>query len=424
MSTNPISEELLAARLAEHVKLKWMTPSKIGGQTYQMVPVDLLHEAIGELARRAADSRAYQAVVTEGHQHRVAAWMLECFGPEITLDKVERADRFIEEALELTQATGWTSDRAHALVDYVFGRPVGEIGQEVGGVMVTLAALCNVFDVDMNAEAKREVDRITQPEMVKKIRAKQASKPTGSALPVPVAPPEVKDDGRPALSRAEGQEPVEDGARPPLHELEKAAQLALKALEDWHQVNVAEFTGWGDGEVPPEAEAKLRQVQAAMNTLHAPPSSALVKAPAPAVPDGWKLVPVEPIEAMKAAAFGPVIEGGRGGPITKDFLRQEIGIRTFKAMLAAAPPHPGATHRHKKRGTEYVLLGIGKMQAGSWCDVTINEGGRHLQSVDMRPVAIYQSTDDGSLWARPIEEWEDGRFEVIAAPSQPQAEAE
>ena len=65
--------------------------------------------------------------------------------------------------------------------------------------------------------------------------------------------------------------------------------------------------------------------------------SALVKAPAPAVPDGWKLVPVEPTEAMKVAAFGPIIEGGRGGPITKDFLRQEIGIRTFKAMIAAAP---------------------------------------------------------------------------------------
>ena len=122
------------------------------------------------------------------HQRRVAAWMLECFGPDITADKVERADRFIEEALELAQATGWTADRGHALVDYVFGRPVGMLGQEVGGVMVTLAALCNVFEVDIEAEAKREVDRITQPEVVLKIRAKQAAKPTGSALPVAAAP--------------------------------------------------------------------------------------------------------------------------------------------------------------------------------------------------------------------------------------------
>lgn len=118
------------------------------------------------------------------HQNRVAAWMTECFGEEISSDKVERNDRFIEEALELAQATGYTADRAHALVRYVYGRPAGEPGQEVGGVMVTLAALCNVHGIDIEAEATREVDRITTPEMVAKIRAKQASKPTGSALPV------------------------------------------------------------------------------------------------------------------------------------------------------------------------------------------------------------------------------------------------
>lgn len=122
------------------------------------------------------------------HQARVAAWMLECFGPEITKDRIERADRFVEEALELAQSIGWTADRGHALVDYVFGRPVGEVGQEVGGVMVTLAALCNVFEIDIDAEAKREVDRITEPDIVLKIRAKQASKPTGSALPIALSP--------------------------------------------------------------------------------------------------------------------------------------------------------------------------------------------------------------------------------------------
>lgn len=120
----------------------------------------------------------------EGLQARVAAWMLECFGAEISADKVERADRFVEEVLELAQSIGWTPDRGHALVDYVFARPIGEPGQEVGGVMVTLAALCNVFDLNIDAEATREVNRITQPEMVLKIRAKQAAKPTGSALPV------------------------------------------------------------------------------------------------------------------------------------------------------------------------------------------------------------------------------------------------
>lgn len=117
------------------------------------------------------------------HQQLVDDWMLECFGEEITADKIERNDRFVEEALELAQATGWTADRAHALVDYVFGRPAGDPRQEVGGVMVTLAALCNVHGINMEAAAAREVARITHPDMIRKIRAKQASKPTGSALP-------------------------------------------------------------------------------------------------------------------------------------------------------------------------------------------------------------------------------------------------
>lgn len=75
------------------------------------------------------------------------------------------------------------------------------------------------------------------------------------------------------------------------------------------------------------------------------------------------------------------------------------------------------THRHKKRGTEYVLLGIGKMQAEDWFKLLPGEGEidpRDLLEVDMREVAIYRSaTDPTEIWVRPREEFEDGRFEVI-----------
>ncbi|QZP07805.1 hypothetical protein [Caenibius sp. WL] len=120
-------------------------------------------------------------------QHRVGDWMKQCFTPEIVAGKLERSDRFIEEALELVQACGYDAARAHALVDYVFSRPVGEPSQEVGGVMVTLAALCNPHGLDMEQAAETELARILQPVVIEKIRAKQASKPTGSALPIPVA---------------------------------------------------------------------------------------------------------------------------------------------------------------------------------------------------------------------------------------------
>ena len=131
------------------------------------------------------DRRASQAQEKADFQYRVAPWMQECFGPVISADRLERSDRFIEESLELVQACGYSKDRAHALVEYVFNRPIGEPGQETGGVMVTLAALCLAHGLDMHAEAETELRRISAPEVIAKIRAKQAAKPTGSALPIP-----------------------------------------------------------------------------------------------------------------------------------------------------------------------------------------------------------------------------------------------
>lgn len=114
-------------------------------------------------------------------QDRVGAWMLACFGPEISADKQERNHRFIEEALELVQACGCTAHEAHQLVDYVFDRPVGDRYQEVGGVMVTLAALCLAQGLNMHDNGETELKRIWTK--VDQIRAKQAAKPEHSPLP-------------------------------------------------------------------------------------------------------------------------------------------------------------------------------------------------------------------------------------------------
>lgn len=119
-------------------------------------------------------------------QSRVQPWMMACFGPEISADKLERNDRFIEEALELVQASDYPKERAHALVDYVYGRDKGEINQEVGGVMVTLSAHCLAHGVDMHEEAEIELARIWTK--VDQIREKQKAKPKHSPLPVPIAP--------------------------------------------------------------------------------------------------------------------------------------------------------------------------------------------------------------------------------------------
>ncbi len=114
-------------------------------------------------------------------QGRVQPWLLQCFGAEIANDKVERSHRFLEEALELVQSIGCTQSEAHQLVDYVFGRPVGDPVQETGGVMVTLAALCLANGIDMQAAGDGELARIW--DKIDKIRAKQAAKPKHGPLP-------------------------------------------------------------------------------------------------------------------------------------------------------------------------------------------------------------------------------------------------
>lgn len=156
-------------------------------------------------------------------QERVRPWLLACFGPEISSDKVERNHRFLEEALELVQACGCTQSEAHQLVDYVFGRPVGEPAQEVGGVMVTLAALCLANDLDMHEAGETELARIWTK--VEAIRAKQAAKPEHSPLPVTPSPAPA-----PALSSEQIERLLADFARNCAHGLAWRRTKACKEL--------------------------------------------------------------------------------------------------------------------------------------------------------------------------------------------------
>lgn len=133
-------------------------------------------------------------------QARVQPWLMACFGEMIAGDREGRNHRFLEEALELVQSCGCTASEAHQLVDYVYGRQVGEPSQEVGGVMVTLAALCLANGLDMHADAENELARIWTK--IEAISAKQAAKPKHSPLPQHVAtPPGQPETRRDALTR-------------------------------------------------------------------------------------------------------------------------------------------------------------------------------------------------------------------------------
>jgi exonuclease I len=106
-----------------------------------------------------------------------------CFGEQNSADKEERNYRFLEEALELVQSLGMTRQECVIMVKYVYDRPVGVPVQEVGGVEVTLAALCEANRISKEAAGDTELDRISNIDVINRIRLKQASKPQRSPLP-------------------------------------------------------------------------------------------------------------------------------------------------------------------------------------------------------------------------------------------------
>jgi len=137
---------------------------------------DNAERVFGIVERVVKSDFLQQSQTAESFQSRVQPWMLSCFGPAITFDPHERNERFLEEALELVQAMDYTREQALKMVDYVYNRPKGEPYQEVGGVMITLAAFCEANQLNMNQCAEQELARVWTK--VEQIREKQKGKPS------------------------------------------------------------------------------------------------------------------------------------------------------------------------------------------------------------------------------------------------------
>lgn len=70
---------------------------------------------------------------------------------------------------------------------------------------------------------------------------------------------------------------------------------------------------------------------------------------------------------------------------------------TFGSSRLATPP---VRWRHKVRGSTYTEVGRGCLQS------TVHD-------FDYMPVVIYRADVNGTLWVRPVAEFEDGRFERV-----------
>lgn len=111
----------------------------------------------------------------QNFQDNVTQWLGKVFSQEVLDNSNERNFRFLEEAVELVQSANMSKEDVLRIVDYVYDRPVGEIPQEIGGVMVSLIALCNRHGRNLHDDAMTEINRCWQN--IEKIRSKQAAKP-------------------------------------------------------------------------------------------------------------------------------------------------------------------------------------------------------------------------------------------------------
>lgn len=69
---------------------------------------------------------------------------------------------------------------------------------------------------------------------------------------------------------------------------------------------------------------------------------------------------------------------------------------------------PGSTYRHVKRGTYYTVVGEVTMQCSTL------RFFHDMRALDGSTWVLYQGTD-GAYYARPKEEFLDGRFELIVS---------
>lgn len=111
-------------------------------------------------------------------QSRVHHWFCACFDASGMFDLRARIFAFAEEADELKQAAGMSRAEAHAMTDHVYDRDPGRIGQELAGTLTTLSLLAEAHSYILLEEGERELERISQPETIKKIRVKQGDKLT------------------------------------------------------------------------------------------------------------------------------------------------------------------------------------------------------------------------------------------------------
>lgn len=111
----------------------------------------------------------------DARQKRLVSWAEQAFGRDQSASIPQRGVRLLEEAIETFQACGCDEAMAHKLVAFVFARPPGTVGQELGGVAVTTLLLAAAAGLSADEEESREIDRVLS-KPVKEFTERNANK--------------------------------------------------------------------------------------------------------------------------------------------------------------------------------------------------------------------------------------------------------
>ena len=153
-------------------------------KTYPAMPIPAVIKRTA-MGTKPANGANYQKTVWE--------WITTRFGRTALEDAQERIARVVEEACELSQASGMEIADLEAIAAYVYARPPGEVKQEAAGVAVTLFALAEAHRFDLLLETEKEIERITHlPATIS--RQKQAAKATAGVGRFP-DPPRLESSG-------------------------------------------------------------------------------------------------------------------------------------------------------------------------------------------------------------------------------------
>lgn len=119
---------------------------------------------------------------------RITKWVRDRLGERLLRDKWERSMRVLEEAMEVGQACGISRFQVFGLMVRVYGRPVGDLKQELAGLNVCLRALAASQMVGVEEVTLEEVDRIEKMDPVLLVRKQNEKAGLGLGLRADACP--------------------------------------------------------------------------------------------------------------------------------------------------------------------------------------------------------------------------------------------